>query len=87
MEGPAEKRQKLASDHKAPLPHVLTRTLKVAGQPKSPRDDGQRSVRPRPLHVAEQVLLLALPVWCVRTCQLHAAWSYMGVRLGSLSHC
>ena len=71
MEGPAEKRRKLSADHKVALPHVLTRTLKVAGQPKSPREDGQRSVRPRPLHVAEQVLHPCSP--CLPSaCQLHA---------------
>ena len=65
MEGPPEKRRRIRGDLSAQLPHVVTRTLKVAGQPSSPRADGPRTVRPRPLHVSDKVgPLLAMKLRC-----------------------
>lgn len=60
MEGPPLKRRKTRSDLAEANPRVAPRPVKVSRRPpKSPRDDGGRSVRPRPLHINDKVLPLA----------------------------
>lgn len=61
MEGPPLKRRKTRSDLPGPSPRAAPKSSHVAHrQPKSPRDDGGRSVRPRPLHINDKVQIHAV---------------------------
>lgn len=75
MEGPPEKRRRIRSDLAVPLPHVVTRTLKVASQPSSPRTDVPRAVRPRPLHVLDKVRAGSMHPGCCHISNSHALCS------------
>lgn len=57
MEGPPLKRRKTRSDLAGPAPRLAPRPSSQAThrKPKTPRDDGGRSVRPRPLHINDKV--------------------------------
>lgn len=55
MDGPPPKRRKTRSDLSEALQRVASKSSQVTRKPKAPKEEGVRTVRPRPLHVNDKV--------------------------------